>query len=152
MRTWWASPAGPTTRRGSRSMAWNTERATCARRRRAAGSASPGPGAPRSRRPARSPENSTSRARAALDEPAATIMSSRLGNPRWEAGDPQDQRNYERQNVALRQVTIAEAAALQSFPHDYPFQGSRTAQFRQVGDAVPPQLAMHVLRAAAGLS
>lgn len=92
------------------------------------------------------------RARAALDEPAATIMSSRLGNPRWEAGDPQDQRNYERQNVALRQVTIAEAAALQSFPHDYPFQGSRTAQFRQVGDAVPPQLAMHVLRAAAGLS
>lgn len=92
------------------------------------------------------------RARAGLDEPAATIMSSRLGNPRWEAGDPQDQRNYERQNVALRQVTIAEAAALQSFPHDYPFQGSRTAQFRQVGDAVPPQLAMHVLRAAAGLS
>lgn len=92
------------------------------------------------------------RARAGLDEPAATIMSSRLGNPRWEAGDPDDQRNYERQNVALRQVTIAEAAALQSFPHDYPFQGSRTAQFRQVGDAVPPQLAMHVLRAAAGLS
>lgn len=92
------------------------------------------------------------RARAGLDEPAATIMSSRLGNPRWEAGDPQDQRNYERQNVALRQVTVAEAAVLQSFPHDYPFQGSRTAQFRQVGDAVPPQLAMHVLRAAAGLS
>lgn len=90
--------------------------------------------------------------RRGLDEPAATIMSSRLGNPRWEAGDPQDQRNYERRNVALRQVTVAEAAVLQSFPHDYPFQGSRTAQFRQVGDAVPPQLAMHVLRAAAGLS
>lgn len=90
--------------------------------------------------------------RRGLDEPAATIMSSRLGNPRWEAGDPQDQRNYERKNVALRQVTVAEAAVLQSFPHDYPFQGSRTAQFRQVGDAVPPQLAMHVLRAAAGLS
>lgn len=90
--------------------------------------------------------------RRALDEPAATIMSSRLGNPRWEAGDPDDQRNYERKNVALRQVTVAEAAVLQSFPHDYPFQGSRTAQFRQVGDAVPPQLAMHVLRAAAGLS
>lgn len=92
------------------------------------------------------------RARVGLDEPDATIMSSRLGNPRREAGDPQDQRNYERQNVALRQVTVAEAAVLQSFGHDYPFQGSRTAQFRQVGDAVPPQLAMHVLRAAAGLS
>lgn len=87
-----------------------------------------------------------------LDEPAPTILSSRRGNMRWEEGDPDDRRNYDRQNVALRQVTVAEAAVLQSFPADYPFQGSRTAQFRQVGDAVPPQLAMHVLRAAAGLS
>ncbi len=39
---------------------------------------------------------------------------------------------------------------LQSFPPDYPVQGTKTAQFRQVGDAVPPLLAAHILAAATG--
>jgi len=42
-------------------------------------------------------------------------------------------------------VTVQEAGILQSFPADYPWQGSKTAQYRQCGDAVPPVMAAHVL-------
>jgi DNA (cytosine-5)-methyltransferase 1 len=44
-------------------------------------------------------------------------------------------------------VTVAEGGVLQSFPPDYPWQGSRTKQYQQVGNAIPPRLAMHVLAA-----
>ncbi len=46
-----------------------------------------------------------------------------------------------------RQVTVEECATLQGFPAGYPWQGTKTAQYRQVGNAVPPPLAEALGRA-----
>jgi DNA (cytosine-5)-methyltransferase 1 len=56
------------------------------------------------------------------------------------AGDPPRQKT-----PGSIRVTIREAAALQTFPDDYPWQGSVSEQYQQIGNAVPPLVASKVV-------
>jgi DNA (cytosine-5)-methyltransferase 1 len=60
---------------------------------------------------------------------------------RWQA-------HGQRRGANAVRVTVAQAAVLQGFPADYPWQGPRSRQFEQVGNAVPPPLARKVLERA----
>lgn len=72
------------------------------------------------------------------DEPAPTVAFGKDSSSWcWE---------NEGEGEVLR-LEVSDAAALQTFRRDYPFQGTRSSQFRQVSNAVPPLLAEHVLGA-----
>lgn len=94
------------------------------------------------------------------DEPAPTITSHINRNKIWfherpattvncdprisQPGHHDPNESGSQQRDAIR-VTPEEAGVLQSFPRDFPWQGTRTSQYQQVGNAIPPLMAQAVL-------
>lgn len=70
------------------------------------------------------------------DEPSGTVL---VGSTKG-GGRPFIHPEYP------RHLTVREAARLQGFPDNWRFMGNQTAQYRQVGNAVPPKLAEAVGR------
>ncbi|BCN63264.1 hypothetical protein RE9431_17190 [Prescottella equi] len=81
---------------------------------------------------------STARGRRSSDQPAFTVTGKISRN-----------KVVCRATGAIGRFTPSEAGQLQTFPADYPWSGGDIAQ--QIGNAVPPRLAVHVLSAALGM-
>jgi DNA (cytosine-5)-methyltransferase 1 len=83
----------------------------------------------------------------AWERPATTVACDRRVHPpghKQNASDPPDRYEQRRGANAVR-VTTTQAAVLQGFDPRYPLRGPRTRQFEQIGNAVPPPLALPVL-------
>ena len=89
------------------------------------------------------------------ERPATTIVGSfrpdLVAPPGWLGDGPRELVSRQKRPGAVK-ITIEEALVLQSFPPDYPLAGPKFQRFLQVGNAVPPRLAGHVLAAVLGTS
>jgi DNA (cytosine-5)-methyltransferase 1 len=82
-----------------------------------------------------------------FERPATTVVGSfppeTIAAPGYRVSTADGSRQNAPDSV---RVSLEEAALLQSFPSGYPWQGSKTKKFQQVGNAIPPLLALNVLR------
>lgn len=81
-----------------------------------------------------------------LDEPAGTLFFGHRANECVWVGEPIAAEPHEEQPAAESiRITAQEAGVLQTFPAAYPWAGNKGQVFSQVGNAVPPRLAGHLL-------
>lgn len=94
--------------------------------------------------------NSVTKRRLAPNEPSPTVTVSNGTAPVHYQG-PTSPLDADADVSNVRRLTVREVARLQSFPDCYTFTGTKTDQFRQVGNAAPPllvdQLARHLREA-----
>jgi DNA (cytosine-5)-methyltransferase 1 len=94
--------------------------------------------------------NNSARIEWVQQRPATTVCATdRIAPPGHRNRDTGGESQFASPDTV--RITVAEAAVLQSFRPDYPFQGTKTKQFEQVGNAVPPLLAAHIVSAATGI-
>ncbi|MFI1593522.1 DNA cytosine methyltransferase [Streptomyces venezuelae] len=83
-----------------------------------------------------------------IQEPAGTLFFGHRANECvWVAepsGDTTATREEQPAPESIR-ITAEEAGVLQTFPADYPWAGNKGQVFGQIGNAVPPRLAAHLL-------
>jgi DNA (cytosine-5)-methyltransferase 1 len=81
-----------------------------------------------------------------IDRPAPTVTTmeekgTRAHAPAWTFNGGPDRASDTAFLVAgIRRVDVVEGLKLQGFPRDWPLQGTIGQQYRQVGNAVPPQM------------
>lgn len=86
--------------------------------------------------------------------PSTTVQGDpRIGRPGHKHRGPDcctaNAKAGERESMFAKdslRITVEEAALLQSFPRNYPWQGGKGEQYQQVGNAIPPLLAKAILQ------
>jgi len=73
-----------------------------------------------------------------LDRPSRTLTCRNL------AGATGDMHRIKLPDGRRKRLNVREGARLQSFPDWFEFFGSRTSQFNQIGNAVPPLMSYHL--------
>lgn len=81
------------------------------------------------------------------ERPSTTIVGSFRPDVVAAPGCPPAGSGPRQNTLGSVRVTVQEAGVLQSFPADYPWRGTKSKQYQQVGNAVPPRLALVVLSA-----
>ncbi|MYS36681.1 DNA (cytosine-5)-methyltransferase 1 [Streptomyces sp. KhCrAH-43] len=82
-----------------------------------------------------------------LSEPAGTLFFGHRSNECTWVAQPAptlDESDTRAAPEPIR-ITAQEAGVLQTFPANYPWSGNKSARFSQIGNAVPPLLAGHLL-------
>lgn len=86
-----------------------------------------------------------------LDQPAPTVATTEEKGTRASAasgftfnGGPDRASDAAFLGAGIRRLTVLECATLQGVRLDYPWSGTKTAMYRQIGNGVPPPLACAV--------